>query len=147
MKQCIPSVLRCCDERSHVNKSLLRAGGSGPADLFWPDHIFTQAKKKLLVGFHQRFMAWQKKSSKYSNNVATHYSMLATTDHPWYHSHAWSLALLCEYKIETRAWFRALVQQCPKMHQNQSQNVQNCKNSWVGAQTPLVLHGMLMHME
>ena len=40
---------------------------------FWPDHFFTQAKKKkFLVGFNQcGFTAWQRKSSKYSNNVAT----------------------------------------------------------------------------
>ena len=36
---------------------------------FWPDHFFTQAKKKkmFLVGFDQCFTAWQRKSSKYSN--------------------------------------------------------------------------------
>ena len=45
---------------------------------FWLDHFFTQAKKKKkkkkkkLVGFDQcSFTAWQRKSSKYSNNVAT----------------------------------------------------------------------------
>ena len=40
---------------------------------FWPDHFFTQAKKKkFLVGFDQcGFMAWQRKSSKYSDNTAT----------------------------------------------------------------------------
>ena len=34
-------------------------------------------KKKFLVGFdHCSFTAWQRKSSKYSNNAATHYTRL-----------------------------------------------------------------------
>ena len=62
-----------------------RSGRSG----FGQTTFITQAKKKFLIGFNQCFMAWQRKSSKYSDNVATPYSALATTNAPWYRSQAW----------------------------------------------------------
>ena len=49
--------------------------------------------------------AWQRKSSKYSNNAATRYSALATTDRPWYRPQARSPALRCGYKIMVQSSF------------------------------------------
>ena len=37
-------------------------------------HSSKKKKKRFLVGFDQCFTAWQRKSSKYSNNAATRYS-------------------------------------------------------------------------
>ena len=54
---------------------MCRAGGSGPADPVLAGTLFHSSKKKkkkFLVGFDQcSFSAWQRKSSKYSNNAAT----------------------------------------------------------------------------
>ena len=51
---------------------------------FWLDHFSLKQKIKFLVGFDQCFTAWQRKSLKDSNNAATRYSVLTTTDCPWY---------------------------------------------------------------
>lgn len=98
---------------------------------FWPDHFFTQAQKKIVpcrvwsvlyvasfpffecLGIRLCFTAWQRRSSKYSNNVATHYSTLVTTDCSWYRPQAWSPALWCGYEIETRTWFCVHEQHAP----------------------------------
>jgi len=51
-----------------------RAGGSSLADPVLAGPLFhsSKRKKKFLVGFDQcSFTAWQRKSSKYSNNAAT----------------------------------------------------------------------------
>ena len=51
-----------------------RASGSGPAGPVLAGPLFhsREKKKKFLVGFDQcGFTAWRRKSSKYSNNVAT----------------------------------------------------------------------------
>ena len=69
-----------------------RAGGSGLAGPVLARPLFhsSKKKKKFLVGFDQcSFTAWQRKSSKYSNNAVTSYSALVTTDHPWYRPQAW----------------------------------------------------------
>ena len=56
---------------------------AGPAEAvrpvrLWPDHFFTQAKKK------EKFLhAWQRNSLKYSANAATSHRALATIDRPW----------------------------------------------------------------
>ena len=54
---------------------MCRAGGSSPADPVLAGKLFhprkKKKKKKFLVGFDQcGFTAWQRKSSKYSNNAA-----------------------------------------------------------------------------
>ena len=54
---------------------MCRAGGSGPANPVLTGSLFHSSKnknKKSLLGFDQcGFTAWQRKSSKYSNIMAT----------------------------------------------------------------------------
>ena len=47
-----------------------------------------QPRQCFYISNNQCFKAWQRKSSKYSNNAATRYSILATTDRPWYRPQA-----------------------------------------------------------
>ena len=61
---------------------------AGPVG-FWQNHFSLKASISMA----------KKMSSKYSNNAATRYSALATTDRPWYRPQARSPALWCGYKI------------------------------------------------
>ena len=99
---------------------MCRAGGSGPADPVLARPLFQSSKKKkkkkFLVGFDQcGFMAWQRKSSKYSNNAATVTPVLLqrASDNRTSVVSSTGLgnpALQCGYEIETRAWFCAHAQ-------------------------------------
>ena len=60
----------------------------GRSGFGWTTFLLKQ-KKKFLVGFDQCFMAWQRKSWKYSNNATTHYSVPVTTDHLWNRPQVW----------------------------------------------------------
>ena len=59
---------------------ITRAGRSGPAGPVLAGPLFHSSQKNILVGFDQCFTAWERESSKYGDNVATLYSVLATTD-------------------------------------------------------------------